>query len=83
MFSAAWPYSYADGQGPVAAAELTLHRRDVDDVGAPGRRGGYRWPQAADEYEGCCRVGQLNLEQFEGIDVLDLLGPAVVGLKVG
>ena len=49
----------------VAAAELALHRGDVDDVRAPRRRRGERRPQPADEDERRGHVAELHLEQLD------------------
>ena len=62
----------------VAAGELALHRRHVDDVGAARRRRGQRGAQPADQDERRGLVAELDLEQLDRVDLVDDLAPAVV-----
>ena len=67
----------------VAAAELALHRRDVDDVGAARGRRRHRGAQPADQDERRGLVAELDLEQLDRVDLVDDLAPAVVRVQVG
>ena len=61
----------------VRPAELPLHRRDVHDILAPGRRSGHRRAQPAHQNERRRLVAELDFEQFHCVDLVDALRPTV------
>ena len=67
----------------VTPREVALHRRYVHHVLAPGRRGTHCGPQPRQQNERRHAVTQLHLKQFQRVDLVDRLHPAVGVDEVG